>query len=150
MTVFLIIFTFFYIILSACHGDQSFHVQEHLGTKRPYPINTPYADELIPPPQCTLSQLYLLARHGIRHPTKGDINKFNELIELFKDVGDEESWWRYWRNPFKKFKASLLAETGEAELYLLGRRANSRYKKFLDNATYDANLFDFESSAISR
>ncbi|CAG8452059.1 10843_t:CDS:2 [Paraglomus occultum] len=150
MIIFLVIFAFFCIILSASHGDQSFSVPDHLGTKRPYPITTPHADELIPPPQCTLSQLYLLARHGIRYPTKGDVNKFNELIELFKDVGDEESWWRHWRNPFKKFKAGLLAKTGETELYLLGRRTNSRYKKFLENATYDANLFDFDSSAISR
>src|SRR6185312_2849746 len=114
--IFLIIFAFFCIILSACHSDQGFHLHDHLGTKRPYPITTPHADELIPPPQCTLSQLYLLARHGIRHPTRGDVTKFNKLIDLFKDVGNEESWWRQWRNPFKKFQAGLLARTGEAEL----------------------------------
>ncbi|CAG8452365.1 3617_t:CDS:2 [Dentiscutata heterogama] len=124
----------------------SFDFTRHLGTKSLYPITSNTTPPLESPESCVLVQLHLVARHGARLPTEGDIKKFDILDKLFANIPLAQDW----RNPFNYSKTGLLTDRGEHELYMLGKRARQRYYKFWNNLTYDSNVVVFQSSAVSR
>ncbi|KAF0344406.1 phosphoglycerate mutase-like protein [Gigaspora margarita] len=123
-----------------------FNFTRHFGTKGLYPITTNTTPPLESPDSCVLVQLHLVARHGARFPTGGDVKKFDILDKLFANIPLAKDW----QNPFNYSKEGLLTDRGENELYLLGQRARQRYYKFWNNLTYDPNVVEFKSSAVSR
>ncbi|CAJ0832111.1 12355_t:CDS:2, partial [Entrophospora sp. SA101] len=117
---------------------------KHQSTKSSYPIKSSTSPLVKIPDKCELIQLQLVARHGTRNPTFGDIKKFDSLVEKLTNTQQN------WSHPYHYSQAGLLVAKGEEELYLLGKRSRSRYKKFWQNITYDPNIIKFQSSSVAR
>ncbi|KAG0208285.1 PHOsphatase [Mortierella sp. GBA30] len=126
-------------------------IRRHLGTKSPYPHEEKAVGPLSDTPEgYELSQLHLA---GTRYPSASKITSFQALADKLKRArvpGYE--WLQRWSAEilYPISKGNLLAAKGDSDLYRIGRRFATRYKDFLDRYPYDANTYEFRSSAKSR
>ncbi|KAK9687560.1 hypothetical protein K7432_014747 [Basidiobolus ranarum] len=127
---------------------------KHLGTKSPYPIPKKQSDGKAISSECKLEHLHVVARHGTRNPTKGDVEQLDNLSKHFSNISRESAtkypWIKTWRSPFSLPEAGQLVTQGERDLYLLGKRAAKRYNRFLKQNSYTATKYDFASSSVPR
>ncbi|KAF9903361.1 PHOsphatase [Lobosporangium transversale] len=136
-------------------SDKDFEwIRQRLGTKTPYPHeDRPEGPLKDTPKGYELVQLHLINRHGTRYPDPDDYVSFKDLWDKLSDTtvpGFE--WIKTWS--IEKFypaaKSNLLASSGDADLYEIGRRFSRRYKDFLDRYPYDPYNFEFRSSVKPR
>ncbi|KAF8929743.1 histidine phosphatase superfamily [Dissophora ornata] len=129
-------------------------IRKHLGTKSPYPHEDRHVGSLKDTPQgYELVQLHLINRHGTRYPSASKIAAFTTLTaKLQGAVIPGFEWLKNWpiEKLFPAAKGNLLAPRGDSDLYQIGHRFAVRYKGFLDQYSYDANTYDFQSSIKSR
>ncbi|KAG0219136.1 histidine phosphatase superfamily [Mortierella sp. GBAus27b] len=129
-------------------------IRERLSTKSPYPHedrpNRPLGDV---PNGYELVQIHVLNRHGTRYPSAKDSNNFKKLTEKLRNTtAPGFEWIHNWPSEtwYPASKDNLLSTRGDADLYAIGSRFGTRYKKFLDTYPYDANSYEFRSSSKSR
>ncbi|RUS19848.1 histidine phosphatase superfamily [Endogone sp. FLAS-F59071] len=148
----LLLLTFHHPCRAVLDDTQSFDITKHLGTSSPYPIHDNTSSPVILPDRCWLTQIHYVVRHGTRYPSTKNTIHFDNLHALFKNavLDSEHLWLRTWVNPYYSGKSFLLTLPGEKEMYLLGKRVAARYRRFLHRFAYDANIFEFRSSAASR
>ncbi len=127
-------------------------LQHHLASKSPYPITSEYAEPLVPPRNCKLSQLHVIIRHGTRYPSKSDCVEFENLLRQFTQSNALEklSWFKTWVNPYHLNMADLLYKQGELDLYALGKRVVNRYRSLFEEVSYNPDRFEFRSSDAQR
>jgi hypothetical protein len=85
--------------------DDGFDVAVHLSTKTTYypqsTVRTP------PPPGYEPIYFNMLARHGNREPTSGDVTKMSKLEDTMHDnakyFAPQFAWLGSWVNPFGKY-----------------------------------------------
>ncbi|KAI1295973.1 PHOsphatase [Mortierella claussenii] len=129
-------------------------IRQRLGTKSPYPHEDRPEGRLKDVPKgFELAQLHLINRHGTRYPSADDSVKFRKLTDkLSNTTASGFGWIKSW--PTEAFypaaKGNLLSSRGNADLFAIGSRFATRYKDFLDRYPYDANTYEFRSSAKSR
>ncbi|KAF9924663.1 PHOsphatase [Linnemannia zychae] len=129
-------------------------IREHLGTKSPYPHGNRPVGLLVDTPEgYELVQLHLICRHGTRYPSSSKSAGFKKLADRLKNIklpGFE--WLKDWPSDtlYPIERGNLLAVQGDADLYQIGNRFAIRYKSLLDSYPYDANTYEFTSSAKSR
>jgi hypothetical protein len=69
--------------------SSDYDIKRHMGTSTEYPIFTDKQQELTPPDNCKLENLFLVARHGTRYPEESEIEKFDELGKVFQNVSSK-------------------------------------------------------------
>jgi multiple inositol-polyphosphate phosphatase/2,3-bisphosphoglycerate 3-phosphatase len=144
--------------LNLCSRELSFELEHHLSTKTPYWIidqqssyDTSHASEFCPDLPIHIN---LLARHGIRFPTKGDIEDFVHLEKILSQYGylisnSNFSWLTEWKCPYKLSESGLLTARGEREHYDLAKRLAHRFDPFL-SIQYTPKILPIQSSPASR
>ncbi|KAK3821465.1 MAG: histidine phosphatase superfamily [Benniella sp.] len=129
-------------------------IRELLSTKSPYPHEDRPDKPLDDVPKgYELVQLQLICRHGTRYPSASDSTSIKKLTDKLKNTtAPGFGWIRNWSSDvwYPASKGNLLSSRGDADLYNIGRRFATRYKKFLDKYPYDANTYEFRSSHKSR
>lgn len=132
--------------------SDDFDVRQHLSTKSPYfsllPPNNTHPDG------CQAIHLDLVARHGSRDPTSGDINALNVLAADLAKYGPYITnssffWMKTWTNPFLLINQGYLSPSGEREHYHLGERNDVAFSPLL-NQTYLPNVYVIQSTQVSR
>eukprot|EP00727_Mastigamoeba_balamuthi_P003968 m51a1_g13569 hypothetical protein (401) ;mRNA; f:467-2163 len=120
----------------------------HFATVRSYTYNggTPSA----PLPNCSLSGVYYVSRHGSRYPTAGKIKKQEGLGEAVRQYtarpGNE--WMSTWKPMFSRDQDGMLSERGAADLMQIGARFARNYKALL--AKYSPNRVTTQSTEVPR
>ncbi|KXN71746.1 phosphoglycerate mutase-like protein [Conidiobolus coronatus NRRL 28638] len=149
------------LILNYYHG---FNIREHLSTKSPYPeFNIKTKDSSIETigylNGCKVKQILHVNRHGTRFPSSKDITKFNQLSAKVKTIAmdklsakDQElfNWINSYNINFNLEDNELLTDSGESELYQLGKRMSNLHPALFKSTKYKPYLFPFGSSIQSR
>ncbi|CAG8786585.1 244_t:CDS:2, partial [Racocetra persica] len=91
----------------------------------------------------TLTQLFLLARHGSRLPNLDQIQGFNKIDKAFANVSVSKDWPKH---PFLEEKNFRLTTRGKREAYYLGLQSLKRYGKFWKNVEYDPDIVKFQTA----
>ncbi|KAF9101216.1 hypothetical protein BGX29_005882 [Mortierella sp. GBA35] len=129
-------------------------IRTHLGTKSPYPHESRPVGRLDDVPEgYELVQLHLINRHGTRYPSASKSVGFKALTNRLKGVKlPGFKWIQNWPidTLYPATKGNLLSVQGDSDLYQIGRRFAIRYKTLLNRYPYDANTYEFKSSAKSR
>ncbi|KAG0265750.1 PHOsphatase [Mortierella polycephala] len=129
-------------------------IRKRLGTKSPYPHGDKRSGRLADiPDSYDLVQLHLICRHGTRYPSASKSLAFKKLAMKLAEVkAHGMEWLHHWihHNLYPTEKGNLLAARGDSDLYQIGRRFAIRYHDFLNQYPYDANTYEFRSSAKSR
>jgi hypothetical protein len=149
------------LILNYCY---SFNIREHLSTKSPYPEFNIKADESSIEAtsylkSCKINQILHINRHGTRFPSSKDITKFNKLSSKIKNIDINKlsaedqnlfNWIGSYNISFNVEDNELLTDSGESELYQLGKRMFTRHPSVFQSTKYKPYLFPFASSIQSR
>ncbi|KAF9192867.1 PHOsphatase [Haplosporangium sp. Z 767] len=88
-----------------------------------------------------------------RYPSTSKSLAFKKLaVKLDGAKARGMEWLHHWihGNLYPTEKGNLLAARGDSDLYQIGRRFAIRYRDFLNRYPYDANTYEFRSSAKSR
>jgi multiple inositol-polyphosphate phosphatase/2,3-bisphosphoglycerate 3-phosphatase len=138
---------FLFVAMTAGEWD----LKQHLGSKTPYFPHQNYSEYTPVPPQCQVVHLNLLARHGSRYPTSGDIKQFNKLQKIIATYGDAipYQWMRDWVNPFELEHSGFLTVQGEFEHYELAKRMEQYFSQTF-NHEYEPDLYSIQSTQVSR
>ncbi|KAF4035886.1 Histidine phosphatase superfamily (branch 2) [Phytophthora infestans] len=100
---------------------------EVLETVLALPVLAPINDQSPRRQEFELIQTQLVARHGIRYPTLGNIKKINGLLKRLKPYEDSlPHWMKNYTLPYNKSVAGELADAGKQELWKLGARNLAR------------------------
>eukprot|EP00794_Sanderia_malayensis_P000273 gene274-897_t len=102
------------------------------------------------------SNKIFLFRHGTRFPGKKDIRSFkalektiNEAMKTSTGISQKVKVKFPWKNPFEMAGEKQLSETGDDELYDIGRRYAMKYPAILAKP-FAAESFTFQSTCKSR
>ncbi|KAH7839310.1 hypothetical protein Vadar_002470 [Vaccinium darrowii] len=147
------------------NAEEPFDVREHLSTVSRYDVVKEISDNsFVPsniPDQCSPIHLNLLARHGMRAPTKRRIKEMDDLSKrievLLQDAKEREldlqkvpAWLWGWKSPWKgRFKGGELIREGEEELYNLAIRIRDKFPQ-LFNEDYHPDVYPIKATQIPR
>ncbi|KAE9343400.1 hypothetical protein PF008_g9697 [Phytophthora fragariae] len=97
-----------------------------------------------------LIQTQIVARHGVRYPTGGNINEINALLDKLKPFeGLLPTWMRNYSLPYNLSVQGQLAETGKLELRKLGVRSLAR-SGYDEGAVYSKEKYRVTHTQVAR
>jgi multiple inositol-polyphosphate phosphatase/2,3-bisphosphoglycerate 3-phosphatase len=145
--------TLLLVAVEGASNSTDYDIRYHLGSKTPYWPQQNYSTYTPPPDGCRAVHFNLLARHGSRRPSSGDVKQFNKFHNILKghyDAMDAYPWMKNWTNPFDAKDADYLTVQGEFEHYYMAKRALAYYKDLLTEHPFEPSRYDLHSTEISR
>ena len=123
-----------------------------------YASKTRYHGEAGPWPRpegCQPKHIDMLIRHGTRHPSKKDVKKIQEMLNVVNPFFNASSPFRNsnlylpWKNQFYVEKDKILTHTGKQEMRKLSLRMMERFPELLDPKNLHES-YTFHSTDTSR
>uniref|UniRef100_A0A6B2L4L5 Multiple inositol polyphosphate phosphatase 1 n=1 Tax=Arcella intermedia TaxID=1963864 RepID=A0A6B2L4L5_9EUKA len=142
-------------ILGVCDGQE---IRSMLNTKSPYPGGAGFRSSKDFDVDCINPKLIhynLLARHGTRFPTTGDLNNFAKLQKKVKDILGQQiqnpnyNWIKSWVSPYNPNYQGLLSDVGEWEHYNISKRFLSHFGDFF-TSPYTALSYPIQCTQVPR